>query len=54
MEVHISDGEGSVTAVFLGRRKIGGIVAGRKLIVEGLTIADGKRLMMYNPMYELI
>ena len=54
MEVQISDGDGSVYAVFLGRRKIGGVVAGRKLIVEGLTMADGKRLMMYNPLFELI
>ena len=54
MEVQISDGEASVTAVFLGRRRIGGVVAGRKLIVEGLAMADGKRFMMYNPLYELV
>jgi RecG-like helicase len=54
MEVQIADGGGTVTAVFLGRRKIGGVVAGRKLIVSGLVMADGKRLLMYNPLYELV
>jgi hypothetical protein len=53
LEVLLTDGHGSVTAVFLGRRKIAGISPGRKLVAEGLTCKDGRRLLLYNPVYEL-
>ena len=54
LEVVISDGLGSVTAVFLGRRKIGGITAGRKVVVHGMVVRDGSRNAIFNPMYELL
>ncbi|HUF85272.1 MAG TPA: OB-fold nucleic acid binding domain-containing protein [Acidimicrobiia bacterium] len=54
LEVTVSDGRGSVTAVFLGRRKIAGISPGRKVVLEGVTRADGGRLVVYNPRYQLL
>jgi hypothetical protein len=54
LEVTVSDGRGSVTAVFLGRRKIAGISPGRKLVLDGVTSADGARLVVYNPRYQLL
>jgi hypothetical protein len=53
LEVQVSDGHGSVTGVFLGRRKIAGLSPGRKLVMEGLTVRDGRRLLLYNPVYAL-
>lgn len=54
LEVTFSDGTGSATAVFLGRRRIAGMVAGRKLGVNGMVARDGKQLMLYNPEYTFI
>jgi hypothetical protein len=54
LEVSVTDGRAAVTAVFLGRRKIAGMSPGRKLVLEGMTRADGNRLLVYNPRYELL
>ncbi|MBM3659693.1 MAG: DNA-binding protein [Actinobacteria bacterium] len=54
LEVTFSDGNASATAVFLGRRKIAGMAAGRKLAVTGMVALDGKQLMLYNPEYTFI
>ena len=54
LEVSVSDGGAALTAVFLGRRKIAGMSPGRKLCLEGMTRADGNRLVVYNPRYELL
>jgi hypothetical protein len=53
LEVQVSDGHGTVTAVFLGRRKVAGLSPGRRLVLEGLTVRDGRRRLLYNPVYEL-
>jgi hypothetical protein len=50
----VLDGRGALTAVFLGRRKIRGIKPGRKVVLEGMVIEDGKQLAMFNPLYELL
>ena len=54
LEAVISDGRGTVTAIFLGRRKIGGLAAGRKVTVQGMVVADGHRNALFNPEYELL
>jgi len=54
MEVTVSDGRGSVVAVFLGRRKIAGMSPGRKVAFEGVVARDGKRYLVFNPIYELL
>lgn len=53
LEVLVNDGRGSITAVFLGRRKIAGVSPGRRIVLEGLTARDGRRLLLYNPVYTL-
>jgi hypothetical protein len=54
IEATINDGHDSLTAVFLGRRRIGGITTGRRLVVEGMVAQDGNRRLMFNPIYELL
>jgi hypothetical protein len=54
LEAELSDGSGAINVVWLGRRRIAGIDAGRSIEVEGRIGAhDGVRVM-YNPRYELI
>lgn len=53
LEAELYDGTGVVILVWLGRRRIVGIEAGRSVAVEGrIGVQDGHRLM-YNPRYEL-
>jgi hypothetical protein len=54
LEVTVSDGRGSVVGVFLGRRKIAGLAPGRRVALEGVTARDGKRYLVFNPVYELL
>jgi hypothetical protein len=54
LEALVNDGRGSVTAVFLGRRKIGGVSPGRRVVLEGVPTSDGPRRVMYNPLYTLL
>ena len=53
LEAELFDGSGSVTLVWLGRRRIPGIEPGRTVIARGrIANFDGKRVL-YNPWYEL-
>lgn len=53
LEAELYDGTGTVTLVWLGRRRIAGIEPGRSLVARGrLAQADGEH-MIYNPSYEL-
>jgi hypothetical protein len=53
LEAELYDGSGSVTLVWLGRRRIAGIDPGRGLIAKGrIALRDDERIM-YNPRYEL-
>jgi hypothetical protein len=54
LEATISDGEGALTAVFLGRRKILGISPGRRVFLEGVVTKDAGAQVMYNPVYEFV
>ena len=40
--------------MFLGRRKIAGLSPGRRVAFEGVVADDGKRFLMFNPIYELL
>lgn len=54
LEVELRDGSGTATLVWLGRRSIPGIDAGRMIKVSGrISCRDGRRLI-YNPRYELL
>lgn len=54
LEVTVSDGRGAVVGVFLGRRKIAGLSPGRRVAFEGVAARDGKRYLVFNPIYELL
>jgi hypothetical protein len=54
LEVTVSDGRGSVVGVFLGRRKIAGLSPGRKVAFDGVAARNGKRYLVFNPIYELL
>ncbi len=53
LEAELFDGTGSVVLIWLGRREIVGIDAGRQVRVEGLVSCSEGRKVMYNPTYEL-
>ncbi|WP_203434229.1 OB-fold nucleic acid binding domain-containing protein [Jiangella asiatica] len=54
LEADLFDGSGSVTLVWLGRRRIAGISCGRRLVATGRVAAFDGRRVMYNPRYELL
>lgn len=54
LEAEFNDGSGTATLIWMGRRAIPGISAGRELIVSGrVSYVDGQR-RLYNPLYELV
>ena len=54
LEAELYDGTGALTLVWLGRRRISGIVPGCSIQVRGrIGVHDGTRVL-YNPRYELI
>ena len=54
LEAELYDGSGTLTVVWLGRRRIAGVEPGVSLRVQGrLSTQDGHRVI-YNPRYELI
>ncbi|OMQ14012.1 DNA-binding protein [Modestobacter sp. VKM Ac-2676] len=53
LEAELFDGSGSVTLVWLGRRRIPGIEPGRRLTAHGRFGAFDGRRVIYNPRYEL-
>jgi hypothetical protein len=53
LEAELYDGSGTVTLVWLGRRRIAGVDPGRHMTVHGrLSNVDDVRVL-YNPRYEL-
>jgi hypothetical protein len=54
LEAEVYDGSGSVVAVFLGRRRIPGIEAGRSIVLHGRLTTQDHRQTIFNPRYELI
>ena len=54
LEAELRDGTGAVTWIWMGRRRIPGLRAGRRISVEGMiTEADGRRVI-YNPRYTVL
>ena len=54
LESELRDGTGAVTLIWMGRRRIPGLRAGRRISVEGMiTEADGRRVI-YNPRYTVL
>jgi hypothetical protein len=54
LEVTFSDGKGTATAVFLGRRRIAGMTPGRRFAVEGMAALEGRQVVLYNPRYTFL
>jgi len=53
LEAELYDGSGSISVVWLGRRRIGGISPGRAIRVEGRIGLQDNQRVMYNPRYSL-
>jgi hypothetical protein len=53
LEAELYDGTGSVTLVWLGRRRIAGIECGRSLVAHGRIVELDGRRVIYNPAYDL-
>jgi hypothetical protein len=56
LEASLTDGTGTLVAMWTGRRRIAGIRPGQRLLVQGRCspTGPGGRMMMYNPLYELL
>jgi hypothetical protein len=53
-EVVVSDGTGEITAVFTGRRNLGGVAHGRRVVLDGVAYTDRGRRIVVNPAYTLL
>lgn len=53
LEAELYDGTGTVTLVWLGRRRIRGIDPGRTLVARGRLTRRGGQQTLFNPEYEL-
>jgi RecG-like helicase len=54
LAVSISDDTGSIVAVWTGRRSIGGITLGRRVMIDGVSLRRGAQLEFTNPRYTLM
>jgi len=54
LELTLVDGTGGLTVVFLGRRHIGGVKLGSRLVVEGTVAETRNQLALLNPAYQLL
>ncbi len=53
LEAELSDGSGSLTLIWFGRRRIAGVEPGRVITASGrVAMIEGKRVV-FNPRYEL-
>ncbi len=53
LETVVSDGTGEVTLRFMGRRAIGGLTLGTRVVVEGVLAEQHGHVSMMNPRLEL-
>ena len=52
VSVVLSDGTGTLTARWLGRRKIPGLALGSRLVIEGVMGEQGGQRQIVNPTFE--
>lgn len=53
LEIELYDGTGSLTVVWMGRRRILGITPGRRMTVWGRLTCNADEPRIFNPRYEL-
>lgn len=53
LEVELYDGTGSVSVIWMGRRRILGIAPGRRMTVWGRLTCTADERRIFNPRYEL-
>lgn len=53
LEAELYDGTGTVTVIWLGRRRIAGIFPGRSIRLSGRIGLHGGTRTIYNPRYDL-
>ena len=54
VEITVSDGTGQATAVFTGRRQLGGIEHNRAIVLEGVAHQERGKRVLLNPAYTLL
>lgn len=54
LEVSVHDGTARAVARFTGRRAIGGVTPGRRLLLEGLARSELGHVVLVNPSYTLL
>lgn len=54
LEADLTDGSGTVTLIWMGRRTIAGVDPGRRMRAEGLVNRNGGSSVIYNPKYKLL
>ncbi len=52
-ECLLDDGTGEIGLLFLGRRRVAGIVVGTRCTIEGTARLEGRRLVVWNPLYRI-
>lgn len=54
LEVTLSDGTGRAVAVFTGRKRLGGVDCGRRILIEGVGRTERGRMVVLNPAYTIV
>ncbi len=54
LAILVSDDTGTVSAVWTGRREIGGVTLGRRIAISGVPVIRGEQLEFTNPGYTLL
>ncbi len=54
LEADLNDGTGSVSLIWMGRRRIECILPGRHLLVTGRLTEDDGRRVIFNPEFEVL
>lgn len=52
-ECLLDDGTGELGLLFLGRRRVAGIMIGTRCTVEGTARMEGGRFVVWNPLYRI-
>lgn len=54
LEITFTDGTGRAAAVFTGRRRLGGVDCGRRIMVDGVARIERGRTILVNPAYTIL